>query len=323
MYSIKFEPVFKEKVWGGNKLAKYLSKDVSMDVKVGESWEIACHREGTSKIRNGEYKGLTLEELIKHYGDIVFGKSIEKITDRFPLLIKFIDANDKLSVQVHPDDEYAMKFEDDFGKTEMWYIVDAEPGAKLVYGLKKGITKEDFIKAIENNDFDEILREIEVKKGDVVFIPAGTIHAIGKGILIAEIQQSSDITYRVYDWNRVGLDGKPRELHIEKALDVINFDEYIEKPKVESTILHKDGYKKVNYVSCKYFNIEILDVDKHYKNNMNEEEFEIYLCVDGEFNIEYGRANLESFKKGETILMPANIGDFIIKGKGRIIRVYL
>lgn len=251
MYSIKFEPVFKEKVWGGNKLAKYLSKDVSMDVKVGESWEIACHREGTSKIRNGEYKGLTLEELIKHYGDIVFGKSIEKITDRFPLLIKFIDANDKLSVQVHPDDEYAMKFEDDFGKTEMWYIVDAEPGAKLVYGLKKGITKEDFIKAIENNDFDEILREIEVKKGDVVFIPAGTIHAIGKGILIAEIQQSSDITYRVYDWNRVGLDGKPRELHIEKALDVINFDEYIEKPKVESTILHKDGYKKVNYVSCK------------------------------------------------------------------------
>lgn len=322
MYPIKFQPVFKEKVWGGNRLYNDLFKEIAVTTEIGESWEIACHREGSCKVRNGMYRDKTLKELISEYGSDIFGKKVDNFGDRFPLLFKFIDANDKLSVQVHPNDDYAMKYENDLGKTEMWYIVDAKPGAKLVYGLKEGVTKQHFINSIKNNNIRSTLREIEVKKGDVLFIPPGTVHAIGEGILIAEIQQNSDVTYRVYDWDRVGLDGKPRELHIDKALDVINFDTYVENPKVEGLSFYECGYKRINRVSCKYFNVDVLDIHSHYIDNLNGERFEIFMCVDGEFNIEY-RDDIEGFVKGETILLPANIGSFSIKGNGRVIRTYI
>lgn len=319
MYPIKFVPIYKEKVWGGNRLMKELLKEIAVTTEIGESWEIACHKEGTCKISNGMYRNKTLEELMHENSSEIFGKISTNFKDRFPLLVKFIDANDKLSVQVHPDDDYAMRYENDLGKTEMWYVVDAHPGAKIIYGLKKGVTKDDFIKAIERNDIASTLREVEVKKGDVIFIPAGTVYAIGKGILIAEIQQNSDVTYRVYDWDRVGMDGKPRDLHIDKALDVINFDRFVENPKIESQIVARPGYKIINSLSCDYFDVNVLNVDDYYGRELKGERFEILMCIDGEFDIEYGDG-FESFVKGETILVPANIGEFTLKGQGRVLK---
>ncbi|MGN0552633.1 MAG: type I phosphomannose isomerase catalytic subunit, partial [Oscillospiraceae bacterium] len=210
MYPLKLKPAFKDYLWGGTKLRDVYGKDCSFD-KVAESWELSCHKDGNSVIDNGEAKGMTLAEYIEKKGKAILGKNCERF-ENFPVLIKLIDAKDNLSVQVHPDNEYAMRVEGEYGKTEMWYIVDCDEGAELIYGFKGNVSKEEFAERIKNNTLLEITNSVPVKKGDVFFIRSGTLHAIGKGILIAEIQQNSNTTYRVYDYGRVGADGKTRPL---------------------------------------------------------------------------------------------------------------
>jgi len=224
LYPLKFGKVYKDYIWGGRNLDK-IGKELPSSGNVAESWELSCHKNGMSTISNGEYSGMTLEEYINKFGCEAIGKALpQKDLDKFPLLIKFIDANDSLSVQVHPSDEYAFKNENgELGKNEMWYILSAESEATLVAGVANGVTKESFAEAIKNNTVEECLNYIQVKEGDFINIPDGLVHAIGKGIILAEVQQNSDTTYRVYDYNRVGADGKTRPLHVEKSLETINF----------------------------------------------------------------------------------------------------
>ena len=252
-YPIKFKALYKDYVWGGRNLPR-IGKEIPEEGKVAESWELSCHKNGTSVIANGIFEGTELTGLIEKYGRQVIGTALdEKHVKKFPLLIKFIDANDRLSVQVHPTDEYAFVHENgELGKNEMWYIISAEPGATLVAGVKEGVTKEIFAKAIEEGKVEECLNSIAVKEGDIINIPAGLVHAIGKGIILAEVQQNSDTTYRVYDYGRLGADGKPRELHVEKSLETIDFSmksEIIEKSDGQKVKLSDNSEKIIKIVS--------------------------------------------------------------------------
>lgn len=312
LYPFKFEPIYKEKIWGGANLKKYLNKDIPDNSKIGESWEISDHPEGMSIIANGEYKGETLHNILLEYKRELIGtKPEEKYLKRFPLLIKFIDANDKLSVQVHPDDEYAEKYENgEFGKTEMWYIVHAEPGSKLIAGLKPGTTKEEFKKLINSPELENLLHKVEVKTGDVIFIPAGRVHAIMPGIIINEIQQNSDLTYRVYDWNRVGFDGKPRPLHIEKSLQVINFNDF--SPDVARIHYSTIGTNIVSILAkCLFFQVEKYILNEKLKFNCDKSSFNIFSVIDGYGILNWSNKSIE-LNKGESILIPAAITDFTI-----------
>ncbi|WP_129595743.1 type I phosphomannose isomerase catalytic subunit [Anaerophilus nitritogenes] len=323
LYPIKFKPIYKEKVWGGQSLKKCLNKDIVENSLIGESWEVCAHPSGTSIIDNGALQGKSIIDLLKENREEVFGKISLSWEEQFPLLIKFIDAKDKLSVQVHPDDDYAKKYEKELGKTEMWYIVDAVSDAYLIYGLSEGAKKDEFITSIKENTIENILKKVSVKKGDVLFIPSGSIHAIGEGIVLAEIQQNSDTTYRVYDWNRLGLDGKPRQLHVKQAIAVTDFENYMKEPIVKGLQIKKQGYTRTIYVCCKYFTTESLDIHTQYSDKIDGERFEIYMCIDGAFKMIYGEDKVEQFSKGETIFMPANIGSFQMKGEGKIIRTYI
>ncbi|MCX7903493.1 MAG: class I mannose-6-phosphate isomerase [Caloramator sp.] len=304
LYPLFFEPVYKNIIWGGRKFETYFKRTIP-EGNVAESWEICCHKNGMSVIKNGPLKGKTLDEVIKLYGKEILGEKY----DKFPLLIKLIDANDKLSVQVHPDDEYSKKIENQLGKTEMWYVIDAKDGAKLVYGLKKGTTKESLKNAIEYNTVEELLNFVPVEKGDIIFIPSGTVHAILDGLLLAEIQQNSDITYRLYDWNRVDKDGKKRELHIEKALDVIDyeFEGKVLKPKFKEL----SGYKIAKAVSCKYFNVDIINVEEEYKDKPTG-SFIIFTAVEGEGKLIYGEEY--EIKISDSFLIPASLNELEIRG---------
>lgn len=283
LYPLKLTPVCKEIIWGGNRLKSEYGKVTDLE-KVAESWELTVRHDGMNVIANGEYAGMTLGEYL---GDGAEG---------FPLLIKLIDACDKLSIQVHPDDEYAREKEGEYGKTEMWYIVDCEPGAKLVYGLKN-YNKDSFREAVANGTLEEYMNYVDVKKGDVFFIPAGCVHAIGAGILIAEIQQSSNVTYRVYDYMRRGKDGKLRELHVDKALDVIvdHTEEGIE------AIRYSDGKTETSLANCKYFKVDRYVLDGTMTLG-SDKSFLHILCLEGE-----GDVGGVSIKKGESILLPKGL----------------
>lgn len=253
MYPIKFENLYYERIWGGKDLEKFRN-NVPEGV-IGESWDIACHKNGTGKVANGELKGKGFDEVIKEYGNKFLGNSIS-IDEDFPLLIKLITAKDKLSVQVHPNDEYAKRVENDLGKTEAWYVVDAEEGASLIVGTKD-CDKETFKKAIEDGNLDKYLNKIPVKKGDFFYVQSGLVHAICEGILIAEIQQSSDTTYRVYDYNR------GREIHVEKALDVIDFS--LKGENTQGITIKNDGYDKTYLCLGEYFTIQKYEVNTSFK----------------------------------------------------------
>ena len=308
---IKVQPIFKEIIWGGNRLKTDYNKVSDLN-NIAESWELTVRDDGMNTIVGGEFDGLTMQEYIDKNG---FSVVTSKELDRFPLLIKFIDAEDNLSIQVHPDDEYGMKTANSLGKTEMWYIIDAKPGAKLVYGLKKGCTVDTLREAIENGSVEEQLNFVDVKKGDVFFIPSGLVHAIGAGILLAEIQQNSNITYRVYDYNRLGKDGKPRELHVKDALNVIvnRTDDEIDKIRF-STNAKNDN----TLASCEYFNVEKHFIDGDLEFSTNAESFNSILCLDGNGKIEY---NGESFSlvKGDSYFIPAGLGKYTVSGKVEII----
>ncbi len=309
MSIIKLKPAFKDYIWGGTRLRDDFGKDCDYD-KVAESWELSCHKDGPSVVDNGEYAGLTLAEYIEKAGKSVLGTDCEKF-ENFPILIKLIDAKDNLSVQVHPDNEYAQRVEGEYGKTEMWYVVDCDPGATLLYGFKHEISKDEFAARIADNTLLEVTNAVPVKKGDVFFIEAGTLHAIGKGILIAEIQQNSNTTYRIYDYGRVGKDGKPRELHVEKAKDVTNLCPAKQYP--ETPVEEKDGYKIKLLSSCEYFTTYRVDVETKAVLEADEKSFNSVLLLDGEAVITADDA--VKAKKGDSIFIPAGTGKYTVEGK--------
>ncbi|NSW92361.1 MAG: class I mannose-6-phosphate isomerase [Firmicutes bacterium] len=350
LYPLKFKPVYKDYLWGGRnleKLGKVLPKGI-----VAESWEVSCHPDGESIIANGEFQGMPLSEYINKFQYKAMGKSLSwKPGDRFPLLVKLIDANNKLSVQVHPDDKYAVLHEEDkSGKNEMWYIISAKPGAKLIYGLKPGTTRGVFKEALENGLVEKYLNYIEVSEGDAINIPAGIIHAIGEGIVLAEVQQNSNNTYRVYDYNRVDKDGNKRPLHIQKALDVIDFSSAAAKQgKLKGITVPINNDCTVTYlVKNRYFSVELYDVRGEVKEIADGSRFCIYIFIEGEGTICYGiggclsgnideddcnggknRQGIEYFNRkmdvraGESIFIPADMGKYVIFGNIKAIKAYV
>jgi len=311
LYPMKLKSVLKDAIWGGKRLASEYNKSENINQKIAESWELTVHKNGVNIIENGEYSGKSLEDLFK-FDKSIISKNYK--SDKFPILIKFIDAEQNLSVQVHPDNDYAEKYENELGKTEMWYIIDAKPEAKIVYGLNNNYTREELQNLIDNNRFEECLNYIEVKPGEVYFIPAGLVHAIGEGILIAEIQQNSDTTYRFYDYNRIGADGKPRELHIKQALDVcIKTKTEYKNPRI---IDERISWLEL-LCQCEYFNVskfELKDIKQTTVNCPNY--FCSIICLDGESEIIYGRKK-NNIKKGESYFIPAGTEKFTVKKIGR------
>ena len=304
MSILKLKPSCKDYLWGGSRLKEEYGKECDGNV-LAETWELSCHPDGPSYITNGTYAGKTLQQYIDAEGKAVLGTHCRRFRD-FPILTKFIDANDNLSIQVHPDNQYALKNEGQYGKTEMWYVMDAGKGAFLYYGFKREITKEEFEKRINEDTLLEVLNAVSVQKGDVLFIESGTIHAIGKDILIAEIQQNSNVTYRVYDYGRIGKDGRKRDLHIEKALAVTN-----RVPIIKG----KSSYPHV--ADCDYFTVDKLNLDgkvmKKMEGNVSEDSFASILILDGEGTISDAKETLD-FKKGDSFFLPAGGGSYTIQG---------
>ncbi|MDY2847584.1 MAG: mannose-6-phosphate isomerase, class I [Oscillospiraceae bacterium] len=313
MYPMLLKPAFKDYIWGGTRLRDDFGKDCDYD-KVAESWELSCHKDGQSTIANGEFAGLTLSDYIEKAGRSVLGSDCEKF-ESFPILIKLIDAKDNLSVQVHPDNDYAMRVEGEYGKTEMWYVVDCDEGATLLYGFKHEISKDEFAQRIADNTLLEVTNAVPVKKGDVFFIQSGTLHAIGKGILIAEIQQNSNTTYRIYDYGRVGKDGKPRELHVEKAKDVTNLCPAKAYP--ETPVEQHDGYDIKLLSSCEYFTTYRVNVDSKAEFEADEKSFNSILVLEGSPVIS-GNGTVNA-KKGDSIFIGAGSGKYTVEGKCTVI----
>ncbi|MGX8834739.1 type I phosphomannose isomerase catalytic subunit [Amedibacillus sp. YH-ame6] len=311
MALVKLKPAFKDYLWGGTKLKEEFHKESDYKI-VAESWELSTHKDGESIIDSGEHKGSTLSEYLQILGTQALG-TIGNTFTNFPMLIKFIDAKGNLSIQVHPDNEYALRVEKEYGKTEMWYILEAEEGASLYYGTKNEISKEEFRTRIENDTILDVLKQVPVHKGDVFFIEAGTIHAIGEGIVICEIQQNSNSTYRVYDFGRVGADGKPRELHIEKAIDVSNLKPLASdfKPCGEKEV--KDGFTRAMMATCEYFTTYIYEVETQANVVVDEKSFASVVIVEGEGFIKQGDVQLP-MRKGDTFFISAGSGEVIVEG---------
>ncbi len=316
MSILKLTAPCKDYIWGGNRLREEYGKVLPSD-KIAESWELSCHKDGQSVIADGEFSGKTLTEYIETKGKSVLGSNCDRF-EYFPILIKLIDAKDNLSVQVHPENGYAMRVEGEYGKTEMWYIVDCEEGAELLYGFKHEISKEEFAERIANNTLLEVTNNVPVHKGDVFFIEAGTLHAIGKGILIAEIQQNSNTTYRIYDYGRVGADGKPRQLHVDKAVDVTE----LIPPKYPTTAEGKpeavDGGTKTLLRSCEYFNVNKLELNGSASFTASDKSFNSVLVLDGSCTVSNGTETVLA-KKGDSLFIDAGTGEYTISGNGEII----
>lgn len=321
LYPLKFKPIYKERIWGGRKIETAFGKKLPAGEKIGESWELSGVDGDISVVSNGQLKGNNLQELTEIYmGDLVGDKVFEKYGEEFPLLIKLIDADDNLSIQVHPDDKLAAERHNSFGKTEMWYVVGHEAGAELYLGFNQPVDKEKYLEYLKAGKLAELLTAYKVQDGDSFFIPAGTIHAIGKGLLIAEIQQTSDITYRVFDWNRVDpKTGQGRELHTELALDAIEYksrSDYktVAAPKVNAP---------VTLEKCPYFQTNSLIVDgETVRDYAALDSFVIYICLEGNLELAY-EGGVETMKKGETVLVPAELNEITLKGKGKLLEVYI
>ncbi len=317
IYPLTFSPVFRDYIWGGRNLETMLGRDLPPGI-IAESWEISGHPSSPTRADNGPLAGQTLLEIMNSLGRDLVGQRSQAMLARgkFPLLIKLLDANQPLSVQVHPDDAYANRYENgELGKTEMWYILHAEPGAYLIYGLKPGVTPDSFRQAIEAGTLETCLHQLPVEAGDTVFIPAGSIHAIMAGIVLAEIQQNSDTTYRVYDWNRVGADGQARPLHLDKAIDVINFAQ-IEPGRFQPQLLEEnDDLCRESISTCPYFNVERVTLPKEgakFKGHCDGSTFEIWGLMAGQGRVAWVGEPLELSAVRFTLL-PAVLGHFEIE----------
>ena len=300
LYPLKFHPILKQKIWGGDRLA---SKTAEHLHDIGESWEISAVQDNISVVSNGILADNDLQELIEVYmGELVGDSVYERFGIEFPLLIKYIDARDNLSVQVHPDDDTARERHNAYGKTEMWYLVDADPDASLVVGFNRELSKDDYLRALREGRLAELLHTEPVRRGDAYFIPAGLVHAINKGCFIAEIQQTSDITYRIYDYDRVGADGQPRELHTDLATDVIDYA-YHPRHKVNYT---PQDNAPAQLVKCPYFTTNLLTLDRDIERDyFRLDSFVIYMCLSGRFTITTGECDPVLVLPGETVLLPA------------------
>lgn len=305
MAILKLKPSCKDYIWGGNRLKTDFHKEYDGDI-LAETWELSCHKDGPSVITNGKYAGKTFTDYVKENGSRASGTNCDRFED-FPILIKFIDARENLSIQVHPDNAYALKNEGQYGKTETWYIVDAKDGAGIYYGVKEAMTKEEFGQKIEDNMILDALNFQKVKKGEMYFIEAGTIHAIGKDVLIAEIQQNSNVTYRVYDFGRVGADGKPRELHIEKAKEVTNLVPMKEK---------KDFGPHL--ADCDSFTVDKLAVNGTYDGKTDGTTFHSILVLEGEGTLVSGDETI-SFRNGDSLFVSADNGSYQLNGKADVL----
>ena len=304
LYPLKFKTIYKNKIWGGKKIKTYLRKDFGALPNCGETWEISGVKSDVSVVTGGELDGRSLADLLTEFKGGLVGEHVYKrFGDTFPLLVKFIDANEDLSIQVHPDDELAKKRHNSFGKTEMWYVVEADAGATLIAGFNKELTEQQYLDKFNSGHLTDVLNKEDVKAGDVFFLPAGRVHTIGKGLLIAEIQQTSDITYRIYDFDRVDDKGNKRELHTEEALAAIDYQHY---PEYKTRYQAKKD-ETVQLVSCPYFTTNLLDFGKStVKDYSNLDSFVIYVCLSGNFII---TTNNEEYqvKMGDCILLPAGI----------------
>lgn len=319
-YPIKFSPILKEKIWGGTKLKELFNKDSQGD-STGESWEISNVPGDISIVNNGVLKGKSLTELISTYkGDLVGNKIFEAFGDKFPLLIKFIDAKENLSIQLHPNDTLAKERHNSFGKTEMWYVMDADASSNLNVGFTKDLDKESYLEALNSGKILDILNFEEVQKGDSFFIKEGLVHAIGAGCMIAEIQQTSDITYRIYDWDRVDDEGNSRELHTELALDAIDYKFNKDFKCTYDELANESS----NIASCEYFTTNFLKVEGELEKNYDHlDSFVIYMCVEGEAAITIAGTS-EIIKKGETLLVPSKEKQVKIKGENaELLEVYI
>lgn len=315
---VKLEPAFKDNIWGGTKIRDVYGKKCDYDV-IGESWELSAHPDGQSRIAEGRYKGMLFNEYLNIIGKDALGWKCQ-CQDRFPILIKFIDAKQALSIQIHPDDEYALENENEYGKNEMWYVVDSEPGAYLYCGLSRDASKEEIEKRIADNTITDILNKIEVKPGDVVMVKAGTIHAIGAGVFICEIQQNSNCTYRMYDYDRRDKFGNPRELHVKKALDVVDTHKYEKDNKTEIVIARNEHFTEERLVQCKYFEVFKYDVTDEAKISVDEASFVSVLFIDGSGTIETDDyEKVMPFKAGDSFFISAGQRSVVVKGQARMI----
>lgn len=320
----KLKPTGKDYLWGGNKLNEVFNKNIDLS-PLAETWECSTHPNGPSTVCTGEYSGKTLYEVLKENPNYL-GKhplSLGLPSGQLPILIKFIDAKQNLSVQVHPSDEYAKEHENgSLGKTEMWYVLEADEGAQLIYGFNKSISKEEFKKSLDDGTVEQYLQHVDVQKGDVFFVESGTAHGIGAGTMVAEIQESSDLTYRMYDYNRVGKDGKKRELHVQKSLDVTNLNASPKYEHRKATVIDKDDHKEETLCECKYFSTErwISNNNEVINYQSDDNSFKVILVLDGQGKIKCKDDSFD-YQKGDCIFVPANSEDIEIVGKIEMLSV--
>ena len=321
LYPLMFEHIYKEKVWGGRRLEQ-LGRQLPEGEPTGESWDVV----DSSRVRNGALVGQTLAELVPHMKQALVGDRVwERNGDQFPLLLKLIDATDVLSVQVHPGDEYAQRQGEPWGKSECWYVLHAEPGGQLVHGFNQPIDRATLEQAVQNDALASYLYWVPAKAGDVVFVPAGTVHAIGQGLLLYEVQQRSDTTYRLHDWGRVGLDGKPRSLHIERSLDVLDFSMWPEHVSVPLPIPLEDG--RFYLAACQYFALESWTISATTRFETDRESFNLMTVIEGTLALRYGEDGDEELEVGygETVLVPAELGLclLMVSGRCKVLRAYV
>ncbi|RTY92229.1 type I phosphomannose isomerase catalytic subunit [Flavobacterium sp. GT3R68] len=317
IYPLQFNPIFKERIWGGSKLKALLDKPIASDT-IGESWEVSTVEGDVSVIANGAFTGQSLLDIIETYPEEILGAGVfSKFGKQFPLLCKYIDAKDDLSIQVHPNDELAKKRHNSYGKTEMWYIMQADENAKLITGFKKNSDTSEFLQNLKDKTLPSILDIKVVTRGDVFFIQTGTIHAIGAGIVLAEIQQTSDVTYRVYDWDRVDQNGNPRELHLDLALDAINYDVVDTQKEYD-----KENNESNPMVVCPYFTTNYVPLDGKIAVDKTGNSFTVYMCVEGSFGLDFENVNYP-YKKGDTVLIPAAMKKFVLNGNASLLEIYI
>ena len=317
LYPLQFSPILKERIWGGTKLESLLNKPILSEI-TGESWEISTVKGDVSIVSNGELAGKSLNDLINDDPESILGTEVyKKFGRQFPLLFKYLDAREDLSIQVHPNDELAKKRHNSFGKTEMWYVVQANENARIIVGFKEKSNAAEYLENLKNKTLLSILDYIEVKQGDVFFLETGTVHAIGAGMIIAEIQQTSDITYRLYDFDRVDDNGNTRELHVDLALEAINYNT-IESKKTYSKNLNQSN----SVVDCPYFTTNFMPLEGEVSVAKTGDSFTVYMCVEGNFEIQFEDSKFQ-YTKGHTVLIPASMKNFMLNGKASILEIYI